>query len=301
MNSDVITPPFNWWKVFSCNWELDSLASFLQLSTDYVTATGNYDFFGKYSWTKAVKQILETAEQMTIDSYDDNGVWKHTNYTYCAPYGGTPINDCNGSPHKGNIGLIRSFMRPSDDACIYQYLIPSNMMFSVALNSSAEIMAKLPDKMELANEMKKMATAIRKGIEKYGVVRDPEYGEIYAYEVDGYGSANLMDDANIPSLLSAPFLGYLPRSDKIYQNTRKKVLSRDNPYFSWGPIISGVGSPHTKPGKTWPMACIMAILTSDSDEEIITNLRELVSSTDHYGLMHESIDSRNANMWSRQW
>ncbi|ORY16013.1 hypothetical protein BCR34DRAFT_622593 [Clohesyomyces aquaticus] len=312
INSDTISPSFDYYKVFSCNWELDSLASFLQLSVDYYTATGDSAFFGEFDWTKAVQKVLETAESMTMDSYAEDGAWKHTPYTYCAPYGGTPINECNGSPHKGNIGLIRSFHRPSDDACIYQYLIPSNMMFSHALNASAAIMAKIESQShsnreengkpaKLTSWMQTMATSIRTGIDTYGTIKDPKYGRIFAYEVDGYGSTNLMDDANIPSLLSAPFLGYLPSSDPVYQNTRRKILSRDNPYYAWGPVISGVGSPHTLPGKVWPMANVMAILTSENDEEIVRNLRDLVRSTDGFGLLHESVSARSEGQWSRQW
>jgi meiotically up-regulated gene 157 (Mug157) protein len=304
VNSDQISPTFDYMSVFSCQWELDSVASFLQMSNDYATATGDIEFFNKYNWTAAVETILHTAESMTVDSYTDTGRWQHTPYTYCAPYGGTPINSCNGSPHRGNIGLVRSFHRPSDDACTYQYLIPSNMMFSRMLNLSSTIMEKLEPEDgsgNLTSWMRTMSSGIHHGIEKYAVVNDPKYGQVYAYEVDGYGSTNMMDDPNIPSLLSAPFLGYLPRNDPVYQNTRKKILSRDSPYYSWGPVISGVGSPHTQPGKAWPMANIMAILTSDDDQEIVQNLRDLIKSTDGFGLMHESVDSHFKGVWSRQW
>ncbi|KAF1931947.1 glycoside hydrolase family 125 protein [Didymella exigua CBS 183.55] len=304
MNSDRITPPFDYFKVFSCQWELDSVASFLQLSNDYAAATGDYDFFQNGNWTRAVDTILQTAESMTMDSYDDLGNWQRTPYTYCAPYGGTPINDCAGSPHKGNIGLIRSYHRPSDDSCTYQYLIPSNMMFSAALNSSSHIMARiapLSDNLNLTAWMRRMSTSIRSGIETHGIVHDAQFGRIYAYEVDGYGSANVMDDPNVPSLLSAPFLAYVPRDDAVYANTRRKILSRSNPYYAWGPVLTGIGSPHTLPGKPWPMANIMAILTSDDDAEIVQNLRMLVRSTDGYGLMHESVSAQAQDVWSRQW
>ncbi|CAO2653944.1 Nn.00g106770.m01.CDS01 [Neocucurbitaria sp. VM-36] len=303
MNSDQITPFFDYYKVFSCQWELDSVASFLQLSVDYFTATKDYNFFQRSSnWTKAVEVVLRTAESMMIDSYSDDGEWQHTPYTYCAPYGGTPINNCNGSPHKGHIGLVRSFHRPSDDACTYQYLIPSNMMFSAALNASAFIMERIePKGGNLTSWMRQMSTGINRGIEKYAVVDGGKHGKIYAFEIDGYGSANVMDDPNIPSLLSAPFLSYTTLRDPIYINTRKKILSKENPYFSWGPIISGVGSPHTLPGRAWPMALIMAILTSEDDREILNNLQMLLQSTDGFGLMHESVDSRVEGVWSRQW
>lgn len=300
-NSDRITPSFDYFKVFSCQWELDSLASFLQLSNDYATATGDYDFFGRSNWTRAVEKVLDTTASMMIDSYDDEGNWQHTPYTYCAPYGGTPINECNGSPHRGNIGLIRSFQRPSDDSCLYQYLIPSNMMFGVGLNASSNIMSRLPNKENLTTRMREMSAGIRTGIETYAVVNDTKYGPIYAYEIDGYGSANIMDDPNIPSLLSAPFLGYANASDPVYQNTRRKILSRDNPYYTWGPILSGIGSMHTLPGRAWPMANVMSILTSGDDAEIIRELGMLIQSTDGYGVLHESVHSHRKGVWSRQW
>ena len=300
-NSDRITPSFDYHKVFSCNWELDSLASFLQLSVDYVNATGDYDFFSKYQWPKAIDAILSTTESMTMSSYDDAGNWLHTNYTYCAPYGGTPINNCNGSPHKGHIGLIRSFHRPSDDACIYQYLIPSNMMFSRYLDDAAAIADRLAGHDSLANQMRSVAAAVRTGIDTYGIVDTPTHGRVYAFEVDGYGSTNLMDDSNVPSLLSAPFLGYVPRDDAVYQNTRARALSPDNPYYSWGPVLSTVGSPHTMPGRGWPMAAAMTILTSDDDKEIAESLRQLVQSTAGTGMIHESIDSHRDSTWSRPW
>lgn len=302
-NSDTISPAFDYESVFSCQWELDSVASFLQLSADYAKATGDYAFFAKHSWKKAVRRVLETAQSMTLDSYKANGEWQHTPYTYCAPYGGTPINDCNGSPHKGDIGLIRSFHRPSDDACTYQYLIPSNMMFSAALNASAIIMSHVEGSStgNLTSWMRSMSSGIRRGIHRYARVTDHTYGTIYAYEVDGYGSANIMDDPNIPSLLSAPFLGYLAQNDHVYQNTRRKILGRDNPYWSRGPRITGVGSPHTLPGSAWPMASVMRILTGDDDEEIVESLKYLIGSTDGLGLMHESVSSHREGVYSRPW
>jgi meiotically up-regulated gene 157 (Mug157) protein len=39
-----------------------------------------------------------------------------------------------------------------------------------------------------------------------GVCEHPLFGRIFAYEVDGYGNALFMDDANVPSLLSLPYL-----------------------------------------------------------------------------------------------
>jgi meiotically up-regulated gene 157 (Mug157) protein len=302
-NSDQITPPYDYFKVFSCQWELDSVASFLQLSAAYMAATNDLSFFQKSSnWTRAVSTILHTAQSMTLGSYAPDGTWLKPPYTYCAPYGGTPINECTGSPHRGQIGLIRSFHRPSDDACIYQYLIPSNMAFSAALNVSSNIMARVePAGGNLTSWMRSMATGINRGIVEHAIVSDARYGKIYAYEIDGYGSHIAMDDPNVPSLLSAPWLTYTTNRDPVYRNTRAKILSRDNPYFAWGPIISGVGSMHTLPGKVWPMANVMAMLTSDDDEEIAENLGMVLRSTAGTGLVHESVDAHAEGVYSRSW
>lgn len=178
------------------------------------------------------------------------------------------------------------------------------MMFSSALNTSSNIMQAITptsSPSNLTSWMRQMSTGINRAILDHALTNDPKYGKIYAFEVDGYGSHIAMDDPNIPSLLSAPFLGYTTLHDPIYQNTRRKILSRDNPYYAWGPTISGVGSMHTLPGRVWPMANIMAILTSEDDEEIIANLRMLLRSTHSLGLMHESVDARNDAIYSRPW
>jgi meiotically up-regulated gene 157 (Mug157) protein len=178
------------------------------------------------------------------------------------------------------------------------------MMFSSALNSTSFIMDKVTaHNTTLPFWMRRMSTGINRGIMDHAIISDPTFGKIYAYEIDGYGSVTSMDDPNIPSLLSAPFLQYTTTHDPIYANTRRKILSPSNPYFSRGPTITGVGSQHTLPGKVWPMANIMAILTSDDDGEIIGNLRMLLRSTGGTGLMHESVDSWSVGgaRYTRSW
>ncbi|KAL7770717.1 hypothetical protein CFE70_000655 [Pyrenophora teres f. teres 0-1] len=141
--------------------------------------------------------------------------------------------------------------------------------------------------------MRKMSTNINRGIEKYGIVNDANFGRIYAYEVDGYGSAVIMDDPNIPSLLSAPAIGYTTLRDPIYANTRRKLLSRQNPYYAVGEIITGIASPHTLPGRPWPMALIMTILTSVDDEEILCEANVITNYTIE---PDETIDPRSRSL-----
>ena len=175
-------------------------------------------------------------------------------------------------------------------------------MFSSALNtSSLYITSKLSP--PLATRMRHLSTTINRAIIDHAIISDPHFGKIYAYEIDGYGSVNVMDDPNIPSLLSAPFLAYTTINDPIYANTRRKILSPSNPYFSRGPTISGVASQHTLPGNVWPMANIMAIMTSEDDAEIVGNLGMLLGSTGGTGLMHESVDAwgKGGGRYTRSW
>ncbi|OAR02635.1 hypothetical protein LLEC1_06953 [Akanthomyces lecanii] len=195
--------------------------------------------------------------------------------------------------------MVRSFFRPSDDSTLYQYLVPANMMLAQGLVSCAVIMRGVDA--ELARDMEDMAAGIRKAIDDYAVVKHPKYGDIYAYEVDGFGSVNFMDDANIPSLLSIPHLGYETNDNAIYKRTRDYVLSRSNPYFSTGPVLNSTGGPHLGPGMAWPMGIIMRIMTSDDDDEIAGSLKMLMGATSGLGLIHESVNTFDDTNWSRSW
>lgn len=256
---DTIFPAYDRNVVFECKYELDSLAAFLEVSTDYYTATNDLAFFGKYSWIQAVEQVMTVAEAMMTPTYTPNGSVNASPYTFqreTTRASETLLNDGLGSPTMNGTGLIRSAFRPSDDSTIYQLFIPANMMLATYLASTSQIMTKLGNNTDLANRMSSLSSSLRTAISDWGVVQSRTNGEIYAYEVDGYGSQNIMDDANIPSLLSAPFFGYLSANDSVYQNTRKQILSSStNPYFMTGPVINSVGGPHDGPGKsTSPMS-----------------------------------------------
>jgi meiotically up-regulated gene 157 (Mug157) protein len=240
---------------------------------------------------------------MAIPTYAPNGSVNKPPYTFTrsTPDGLSTLNNRGtGNPVQSNTSLLRSSFRPSDDATIFQFLIPSNMMFAHYL-STASAIAHALNATALASEMSTLSTTLTTAITTHGIITSPTHGSIYAYEVDGYGSRNMMDDANIPSLLSAPFFGYLSANDTIYQNTRSVLLSANNPYFMRGPVINANGGPHDTPGYAWPMASIVRILTSSDDNEIYATLKELVSSTNGLGLMHESINTFNAADYTRPW
>ncbi|KAK4151287.1 hypothetical protein C8A00DRAFT_17296 [Chaetomidium leptoderma] len=323
--SDTVFPPYDKEKVFECKYELDSLAAFLQLSTDYYESTHDASFFGAFHWLAALRAVLDTAGAMTRGTYDpDTGAvrlpspYSFSRLTTRATE--TLANDGLGSPVR-ETGMVRSAFRPSDDATLFQFLVPANMMLARYLASASLIVDALVEESKvevpegLAEEMRGFSARVREAVTKYGIVpvvvasgpggnasAAAAVETVYAYEVDGFGSAALMDDANLPSLLAAPVFGYLANTDPVYQRTRARLLSAEgNPYFMKGSVINGIGGPHAGPGMAWPMASIVRILTSDDDKEIVTALKELVSSTDGLGLMHESINSNNATQWTRQW
>ncbi|KAI0903234.1 glycoside hydrolase family 125 protein [Ustulina deusta] len=301
-DTDKVSPGYSSDFVFECKYELDSISAFLQLSWDYYEKTRDTEFFGKFKWVEGVKTILDVAEGLLVGTYADNGSVNTSPYTFQrTTTAGTETlsNSGIGNPVKSGTGLVRSAFRPSDDSTIYQLFIPANMQFSSYLGKCAKIM-KVHDA-DLAEKMSDFANNVRDGIHKHGKVKHATFGEIYAFEIDGFGSSNLMDDANVPSLLSAPILNFLDASDRTYQNTRKFVLSTWNPYYMHGPVINGTGGPHVGPGRAWPMSVITALLTSDDDSEIAAGLHTLVSSTAGLGLIHESVNTFDASQWTRQW
>lgn len=308
---DTVKPTYSNTSVFECKYELDSLAAFLEVSTNYYNATQDLEFFGKFQWIAAVQTVLNTANAMMTPTYGADGAVLDSPYTFereTNRASETLENNGLGSPVANGTGLVRSAFRPSDDSTLYQLFIPANMMFSRYLGSAAQIMAALGDTAPtgLADQMTALSESIRESVQTYGVYTNAISGlEVYAYEIDGFGGIINMDDANIPSLLSAPFFGYMDASDEIYQHTRAMVLDqttvKGNPYFMRGPVINAVGGPHNGPGYAWPMASIMRIYTSDDEAEISSALKEIVSSTDGLGLIHESINTFNQSDWTRQW
>lgn len=198
-------------------------------------------------------------------------------------------------------GMTWSGFRPSDDACKYGYLIPSNMFATVVLKYIAEIAEEIYEDANLNAEALKLRDEIECGINKYGIVETKEFGKIYAYEVDGLGNVNLMDDANVPSLLAIPYIGYKDINDEIYQNTRKFILSKNNPYYYEGTIAKGIGSPHTPPEYIWHIALSMQGLTTNDPNEISTLIDTLIDTDGNTGYMHEGFYCNDSNQFTRDW
>ncbi|MBF2623110.1 glycoside hydrolase family 125 protein [Listeria welshimeri] len=199
-------------------------------------------------------------------------------------------------------GMLWSGFRPSDDACEYGYLIPSNMFAVVVLGYAKEIIETFyPSEKETVKQAVTLKNDIQLGIEKFGTYNHPTFGEIFAFEVDGLGNQLLMDDANVPSLLSMPIINYLEKESPIYQNTRKFILSKSNPYYFEGELAKGIGSPHTPAGYIWPIGLAIQGLTASGESEKLAILQMLLETDAGTGLMHESFHPDHPEDFTREW
>lgn len=283
--------PWVWERKF----EIDSLCYPVQLAWLLWKNTGCTAQFDE-NFRKGVWKILDVFQ--TEQNHEEK-----SSYVFIRKgsyYSDTLSREGKGALVRPDIGLIWSGFRPSDDACTYGYLIPSNMFAVVVLGYLEEIAEKILRDESLRERAGKMKAQVQNAIEIYGRVKTEEFGTVYAYEVDGYGMVNLMDDANVPSLLSMSYLGY-PADRETMENTRKMILSEGNPYYYKGKAASGIGSPHTPSGYIWPIALAMEGLTSNSREEKKRILDTLVSTTGGTGMIHEGFSADNPEKYTREW
>ncbi|MBK8946876.1 MAG: glycoside hydrolase family 125 protein [Ignavibacteriae bacterium] len=276
-------------------WEIDSLCYTIRLAHGYWKETNDTSVFDE-DWVKAVKLILQTFKEQ--QRKDNLGPYKFQRVSAVAtdtvPLGGY------GNPTKPN-GMINSSFRPSDDATIYSYLVPSNLFALQSLKQLQEIFSSVITNNQIIEEIKNLKSELEESISKYSVKEHLNYGKIYAFEIDGYGNMLFMDDANIPSLLALPYLGGINHDDEVYQNTRKFILSDDNPYFFKGKFGEGIGGPHVGLNMIWPLAITMRALTSNDEEEIKNCLAILKKTHGGTGFMHETFHKDDPNNFTRAW
>jgi meiotically up-regulated gene 157 (Mug157) protein len=199
------------------------------------------------------------------------------------------------------VGLIVSIFRPSDDATTFPFLVPSNHFAVISLRQLAEMLEEVHGRSTFAGQCRALAQEVEDALHEHARVEHPVHGEAWAYEVDGFGNRHHMDDANVPSLLSLPYLGACAPTDPLYLRTRSFVLSRDNPYFFQGYAGEGVGGPHVGLDMIWPLAIIMRALTSRNDSEIGECIRTLKKSHGGTGFMHESFHQDDPTRFTRSW
>ena len=276
-------------------WEIDSLCYPIRLGHGYWRATGDASPFDE-RWHEAMRLVVRTFREQ--QRKDGRGPYRFMRETHRAT--DTLTNEGYGRPARPN-GLIRSMFRPSDDATVFPYLVPSNLFAVVSLRQMAELVEALRGDATLASEARSLAGEVEGALLREAVVAHPEHGEVWAYEIDGYGNRHFMDDANVPSLLSLPYLGWRDTSDPVYRRTRAMVLSAANPYFLRGEYAEGNGSPHTPTGYIWPMAITLRALTSDDPAEVRQCLSWLKTTHAGTGFMHESFDPDDPTEYTRDW
>lgn len=283
--------PYIWERKY----EVDSLCAAIYLACDYYNVTKDKSIFTD-DFHKMLKTILDTFIKEQRHAELSSYFFKRTG---CKDIDTVP-NGGKGNP-VGYTGMTWSGFRPSDDGCRLNYLVPANMMAVVAMKKTAEMLIDGYSDRETADRCLKLAEEIDEGIKKYAVIDNEEFGKIYAYEVDGLGNYLLMDDANSPSLLSMPYIGYCDKNDELYLNTRKFILSKRNPFYFEGKAAKGIGSPHTGDDTIWHISLIMQIITGTDEAEKQYCLETLSKTHAGTNFMHESFHKDNAENYSRSW
>ncbi|BDZ32300.1 glycoside hydrolase family 125 protein [Lactiplantibacillus sp. WILCCON 0030] len=287
-DSDIPVSDLVWERKF----EIDSLCAPLFLALKLYKNTDNHDFLDDEFWQtlSVTMTVLETEQHHDQSSY----YFKRVD----CPANDTLTNDGKGTP-VGYTGMVWDGFRPSDNACEYGYHVPSNM-FLVAVLS--QITPLIPTEFSaLKVRVQKLVKAIKQGITHYAMVTLPTGQVGYAYEVDGLGHQKLMDDANVPSLLALPFIGYTSIDDSIYQNTREFILSKQNPYYYEGKILAGIGSNHTPEAYVWPISLAMEGLTSTDPAVKVAQLEKIAATDNETDQCHESVSVDDVSQYTRDW
>ena len=273
------------YSIWERKFELDSLCYPVLLAWKYYKVTGDATIFTPQV-RQAFHRVLDTMEIEQDHSARSRYVFKSK-------------TEQSGRNPVARTGMIWTGFRPSDDLSTYNYLIPAEMMAVQALGAMAEAADVMHDA-SMGRRARKIQGEVRAGIEKYGIVAGPDGKRMYAYEVDGLGHALLMDDANIPNLLSAPYFGYVGLDDPVYQATRSFVLSPANPYYYSGTVAAGPGSPHTPKGMVWPLGLLADGFTTNDPGRQQAVLKMLLASDPGDHRLHESFDPSNPKILTRE-
>lgn len=276
-------------------WEIDSLCYPIRLSYNYWKQTKDISPFND-DWLRAMKLVLQTFRQQ--QRKDGKGPYSFMRVSSRSI--DTPPLDGYGFPIKP-VGLIASMFRPSDDATVFPFLVPSNFFAVVSLRQLSEMALAISKDKGLSLDCLELASEVESALKKYAIVDHPEFGKVFAYEVDGFGNRMYMDDANAPSLLSMPYFGSCTVDDPVYVNTRKMILSDSNPYYYKGKHAKGIGAPHTPENYIWHISLVMQALTSTNDDEIRQCLYTLKTTHAGTGFMHESFHKDDPKKFTRTW
>ncbi len=299
--ADLNAPPLEWSVkdktdmkpgVGERKYELDSLCYPIRLAHGYWKQTGDTRPFDS-AWKLAMQSVLNTMRVQ--QRKEDNGPY---HFQRSSPHPTDTLVNGLGNPVKP-VGLIASAFRPSDDACIFSFLIPSNLFAVTSLRQLAAMSNMILKDATMANQATSLANEVEAALRQHAIVSMAS-GTIWAYEIDGYGGHVLMDDANVPSLLGLPYIDSSPDA-ALYARTRKFVWSEQNPWFFRGSAGEGIGGPHIGRDSIWPMSQIIYALTSTSNAEIGKAIQMLKASAAATGFMHESYNRNDSSNFTRVW
>jgi meiotically up-regulated gene 157 (Mug157) protein len=276
-------------------WEIDSLCYPIRLAYHFWKVTGDTVCFDE-DWRKATQSIPRVFKEQ--QRKEGRGAYRFGRIT---PWSTDTVPGAGYGNPVNPVGLIVSIFRPSDDATIFPFLIPANFFAVLSLKQLAEMYRNIWNDQDFAADCLALASEVESAIATYAIADHLNFGKIYVYEVDGFGNELFMDDANVPSLLSLPYLGCLQDGDPVYRNTRNFLFSKNNPYFLKGTVAAGIGSPHTLINRIWPISIAMRALTSADDDEVIQCLRYLIKTHANTGFMHESFDKDDPSDFTRNW
>jgi len=276
-------------------WEVDSLCYTIRLAHGYWKTTGDTSPFDD-QWQQAVLRIPQTfREQQRKHGRGPYHFQRNTSTpSDSLPGGGY------GNPAKP-VGMIFSMFRPSDDATIFPFLVPSNFFAAVSLRQAADMLEQIRHEPAAAADCRALAVEVEEALRNYAVANPMGLGSVYPYEVDAFGNSYCIDDGNIPSLLSLPYLGAVKTTDPLYVSTRRYVLTSRNPYFCKGRAAEGPGGPHVGIDMIWPLGIITRGLTSTDDQEIRSCLETLQETHAGTGFMHEAFNKDDPKKFTRSW
>ncbi|MGB8519713.1 MAG: glycoside hydrolase family 125 protein [Candidatus Tumulicola sp.] len=262
------------YHVWERKWEVDSLAWPVVLTWVYWRLTRDETIFSPE---------LHVAMRTIVATYACEERHRQcSRYVY-------PYRVSTNNAYAANTGLIWGAFRPSDDAVLYRFNIPQNALAVVALREIRMLALQGYGDGELSNAAGSLSDRVESGIQRFGrFFNVKRRAWMYAYETDGYGRNNLMDDANLPNLTTLPYIDWCSAFDPTYLNTRAFALSSDNPFFFKGRYAAGLGSPHTPPNYVWPLGIIGRALTATGSGEVAEAITTLAETDGESGMIHES-------------
>ncbi len=276
-------------------WEIDSLCYTMRLAHGYWTATHDktpFDALWAQGAARAVATFREQQRRAGPGPYHFQRVDPSPTETLMLRGYGAPTR---------KVGLIHSGFRPSDDACVLPFLIPSNLFAVSALKMLAQVYREARGDTAAAQDCLALATEVQAALDVHGKMADGNGGDVWAFEVDGFGNAIFMDDANVPSLSGLPLIGAADRTDPLFRRTAALAWSSRNPYYFEGTAAKGIGGPHIGLDQIWPMSILTHAMNSDDDAVIRQCLRWLKTTHANTGFMHESFDKDDPAKFTRTW